>query len=696
MRIASPLLPLILFAGVASAQQQGDVDPVTQAVPTGYGLDTFLIEQATALNTAAARLNNDLAEQGGAIPAPTEGYVLTNRVIVETDDEGLLLSLVRSIDESGQVTGLPVTGFFAVDMQSVSAAIDMTLALEPVFGEGMAYLDIEQPRMHRLPTDPRFSDQWHLLNTTSPEADANVEDAWNAGYTGAGVVVGVIDGGVQRDHEDLVAGYNAPASTSGGTSSHGTSVAGVIAATEGNGLGGVGAAYDAEWSSLYYGSNSKTATNFLHRNDINDIKNNSWGPFDNGTIWTISSVEYNALEDSVQMGRGGLGEIFAWAAGNGGTRDRVDYDPYASSRYTIAVGAIGHQDRRSSYNEKGSSMLVVAHSDGNGRGITTTNSGNRYTSNFGGTSSASPLGAGVMALMLEANPNLTWRDVQHVLVHSSRKVDAGNAGWNTNGAGHDISYDYGYGAVDAGAATALAASWTNVSAEQMYDSGVQTINQQIPDNSATGLTFTVDVPANFTVESAELILNVDHNRLGDLDIRMGSPAGTGSIFSTPRGDGKDDFNDYIFTTVRSWDEPSGGTWTFYIADVTNNNVGTLGDFRIKIYGNDGSHLGGSGFEVAASNLTAGQTATLDVTGANPNDMTWLAYSVSGLGSFSIPQLNVTMDIASPVQIGNAMNSSAAGAASWSAPVPASAAGVQVWLQAVQNGNKSSVLTQTIN
>jgi len=696
MRIASPFLSLILFAGVASAQQQQDGQSATQLVPTGYGLDTFLIEQPNALNTPAARINQDRAEQGAAIPAPTEGYVLTNRVIVETDDEGLLLSMVRSIDERSNVQPMPVDGFFSVDMNSVAAAIDMTLALEPVFGEGMAYLDVDRPVNLRLPNDPRFSQQWHLRNTSRPDADANVEDAWNAGYTGNGVIVGVIDGGAQSTHEDLAANFNNAASRSGGNSSHGTSVAGVIAAVEGNNKGGVGAAYDAEWSRLYYGSSSNTATNFLHRNDLNDIKNNSWGPFDDGTIWTISSVEYNALEDSVETGRGGLGEIFTWAAGNGGTFDRVDYDPYASSRYTIAVGGIGDLDVRSNFNETGSSMMVVAHSSGNNRGINTTTT-NGYTTSFGGTSSAAPLGAGVIALMLDANPSLTWRDVQHVLVHSSRKVDPGQANWSLNGAGHDINYNYGFGAVDAGAATAMASTWTNVSTEQVYDSGVFSVNQAIPNDDANGMRFTIDVPDNFYVESAELILNVDHNRIGDLRIRLSSPSGTSSAFTVPRSDSKDDLNDYIFTTVRSWDELSAGTWKVFIADEASGFSGTLIDYQVKLYGNDGSHLGGSGgFQVAASNLTAGQTATLDVTGANGSESTWLAYSVSGLGSYSIPQLGVTMDIDSPVQIGNAQTTSAAGASSWNAPVPANAVGVQVWFQAVQNGNKSSVLSQTIN
>ena len=86
MRIVSSLLSLILFAGMATAQQQGGKDLATEIVPSGYGLDTFLIESPDAASSAASRLNADRVEPGQTIPAPTEGYVLSNQVVVQTDD----------------------------------------------------------------------------------------------------------------------------------------------------------------------------------------------------------------------------------------------------------------------------------------------------------------------------------------------------------------------------------------------------------------------------------------------------------------------------------------------------------------------------------------------------------------------------------------------------------------------------------
>ena len=116
------------------------------------------------------------------------------------------------------------------------------------------------------------------------------------------------------------------------------------------------------------------------------------------------------------QGRDGLGNIITWAAGNGLTSDDdSNYDGYANSRFTIAVTAITHLGEQSYYAEPGANILVAAHSNGDGESITTTdivgsggyNSSGNITDTFGGTSSATPLASGVIALMLEANQNLT-------------------------------------------------------------------------------------------------------------------------------------------------------------------------------------------------------------------------------------------------------------------------------------------------
>ena len=108
--------------------------------------------------------------------------------------------------------------------------------------------------------------------------------------------------------------------------------------------------------------------------------------------------------------------------------DNCNYDGYASSPYTIAVGAIDNYGRHSFYSEPCAALLVVAPSDGGSAGVSTTDAviqgSSECTSEFGGTSSAAPLVAGVVALMLEANARLSWRDVQLILARSAVTINA--------------------------------------------------------------------------------------------------------------------------------------------------------------------------------------------------------------------------------------------------------------------------------
>ena len=505
----------------------------------------------------------------------------------------------------------------------------------------------------------------------------------------------MIDGGIYITHPDLNGNYNSAASQTGGTSDHGTSCAGVAAAEEGNNAGGVGAAYDAQWSNMYYGFSSTNVAAFAFRNDLNDIKTNSWGPFDNGTLSTMTSAEYAALETAATTGRGGLGVVFTWAAGNGGTADRVEYDPYASSRYTVAVGAITNGDVRSGYNEQGSSMFCVAQSDGGSKGIYTTSGPSGYTFNFGGTSSASPLAAGVVALIMSANPTLTWRDVQHLLVENARLCDAGNSLWLANGAGRMVNYNFGFGAVDASAAVSMALNWGLVGAEQVHDSGVQVVNVAIPDNSTTGVVRNYLVSSSFVVESVEVVMNADHNYIGDLEVELTSPSGMVSLLTKKRQDSQDDFVNYILTSHRNWDEDSAGTWTVKVSDLAAGTTGTWQNFRLKVYGYDGSGGPGGASVLTSTTLTGGVTAMMQLVQGVPNASAWLAASKIGSGSTLISQLGVTLSLASPFPLAGPTMASGAGDVSWSVFVPGGASGASYWLQAAQSGKVSNVLSGVV-
>lgn len=376
---------------------------------------------------------------------------------------------------------------------------------------GTSQSDPLTPRAITLPNDPLFASQWHLLNTGQEVGssrfpplygvagqDINVVPVWNmtrddggVGYTGKGVVVAVIDTGVQIGHPDLYENisdnfqYNAITGTnnplpdlSDPENAHGTSVAGLIGATWNNATGGTGVAPNVTLVPIKLigpGQDDDAIVRaFRYALDHGvDITNNSWGPADDRSISIIPTEIYDILRESALYGRNGLGMINVFAAGNGaapGTApfgdnwDSASYDPFVNSRYVIGVTGIDHDGMYANadgtyttYPESGADVLVaaptgsnfaqnVANDTGQGSGIWTTDltggygfnaaplptgfdrdrdplGDDDYTSRFNGTSASAPIASGVIALMLEANPNLTLRDVQEILVRSARTAD---------------------------------------------------------------------------------------------------------------------------------------------------------------------------------------------------------------------------------------------------------------------------------
>ncbi|RTZ95693.1 MAG: hypothetical protein DSY41_01820, partial [Candidatus Poseidoniales archaeon] len=292
--------------------------------------------------------------------------------------------------------------------------------------------------------------------------------------------------------------------------------------------------------------------------------------------------------------REGLGNVITWAAGNGlGSNDNSNYDGYANSRYTIAVTAINHNGEQSYYAEPGANILVAAYSNGDGEGITTTDitgsggySNGNVTHDFGGTSSATPLAAGIIALILDANGNLTWRDVQHVLVNSARMNDASDSSWELNGGGHDVSHKYGFGVVDGGAAVSVAENWENVGEELNATYGPYTPSIDIPDDSTGWTEVTTVVTQEYSLESVDVAVDISHTARGDLDIVLVSPSGTESWLAESRNDNGNHYSDWMFSTVRHWDESSLGTWTLKVRDTDSGTNGTLNSWELILHGVD--------------------------------------------------------------------------------------------------------------
>ncbi len=476
-----------------------------------------------------------------------------------------------------------------------------------------------------IPNDPLFANQWHLQNTGQTGGtigeDANIEAAWDIAL-GDGVVIGIVDDGLQHTHQDLTNQYRADLSYDfvdddsnplSPFDRHGTAVAGIAAANGNNSIGVVGSAPSAELAGLRLfsdflgtGVTDQDASDALgHENQAVDIYNNSWGfNFFDPVLRPDMPGALESLEEGVNQGRSGLGNIYVWAAGNGrqfNDEHNVNYFGLANSRYTIAVTAIDHNGEQSWYSEPGAPILVAAHSSGDGVGTTTTDllgsagynadgindaidyTNQNYTNSFGGTSSAAPLASGVVALMLDTNPNLTWRDVQHILVDTASQNDPTDTDWVTNGAGHLVNHKYGFGAIDADAAVSTASSWTNVEPEDTT-SGEVTLGQTIPDNDPTGISSTISITDDLDVEWVEVVFDADHTYRGDLEITLTSPDGTESILAEQRSDSGRDYDNWVFTSARHWDESSLGDWTLTVADTLGVYSGTWNSWELNVYG----------------------------------------------------------------------------------------------------------------
>lgn len=471
-------------------------------------------------------------------------------------------------------------------------------------------------------TDPLAVDQWHLDNRGQSGGtvgvDINILPVWEAGWTGDGVVIGVVDDGLEHAHPDIAPNYVAAGSYDFNDDdpdpnpvyvgdAHGTAAGGVAAASADGSSCGVGAAYNASLTGLKLiadpAGDAQEASALNYRADLIDIYNNSWGPADVGfDLSGPGPLVAQALAAGVEQGRGGLGSIFMWAAGNGlEEAQNVNYDGYANSPYTIAVGAIDHDGIQAPYSEPGAAMFVTAPSDGDVSGITTTDllgadgyEGGDCTSTFGGTSSATPLVAGVVATMLEANPNLSWRDVQHILARTAVVNDPTDPDWTNNGAGFFINHKYGFGQVDATAALIAAQEWGTVPEELVLTTGTMPVNLNIPDEDFDGVVAEFEMTENLTLEHVEIFFEATHTYRGDLEIILESPDGTLSVLAEQRDDSGQDYVDattgqsWRFMTVRNWGESSLGTWRIYVADLIGGDVGTFVSWEIVFYGTGGN------------------------------------------------------------------------------------------------------------
>jgi kexin len=457
-----------------------------------------------------------------------------------------------------------------------------------------------------LTNDTLFSSLWHLRNTGLswgiPGNDINAVEAWSLNHGSPETIIGIVDDGVEIAHEDLSGNNiltlnwdflgNDPNPTGG---SHGTAVAGLAAAQGGNALGVSGAAPHAGLAAIrLIGANTDTneAVALNHEYNTIDIYSNSWGPLDNGALDGPSPLTMAAIVEGVTNGRGGKGNIYVWAGGNGKTlHDNSNYDGYANLPYVIAVAATNSEGTQAYYSEPGANIWVNAPGGDYSGWLTTTDkpgpfgySGTDYTHKFGGTSASTPLVSGTVALMLDQNPELSWRDVKYILAKTATKNDPLDTDWVQNGAGYWVNHKYGFGRINAYAALEQAKTHNNLPPLKSLEA-TTTPERSIPDNNPTGITSQITISDDIGIEFVQITVDSDHPYWGDMSIELTSPSGNRSILAERHhSSGAQLDGGWTFGTVRNYGESAKGIWTLHITDTAAQDSGNLKQWRIKILG----------------------------------------------------------------------------------------------------------------
>ncbi|MEZ0225575.1 MAG: S8 family serine peptidase [Alphaproteobacteria bacterium] len=526
-----------------------------------------------------------------------------------------------------------------------------------------------------LPSDPSVGSQWYLTGTWGVHANLVWPD-----YTGAGIKLADLDDGFQYTHPDLVANYdinldrdfanNDFDAAAGQKDNHGTAVMGVMIADD-NGTGTVGVAFDATGVGIRMGFGAGHGTDeplagFQYALTANvDVMNNSWGyssPFADNFAGATFSPFATAIKNLADQGRNGLGTSVVFAAGNSGdTGDNVNYHNFQNSPYVIAVAAIDSAGQAAYFSNPGAALLVAA---GGVDNLTTDRTGasgyvNGNYATVDGTSFAAPTVSGLIGLMLEANPNLGWRDVQEILAYSAQHNDPTNAGWqyngatNWNGGGLHFSHDVGFGAADAFGAIRLAETWnTQQTSANMASFTTATSSPALALPDLSTVTTSINVAQDITIEHVLINLNLSHTWAGDLVITLISPDGTESVLidrpgTNTAGDYKGGIT-FTLETNASWGESSAGTWTLEIQDAASGDTGTLNSWSMTFLGNAPSAddlyvysndlAGFTGADLAARSVvndTDGGTDTLNLAMVTFNDTVDLAAGTGTIAGKSV-------------------------------------------------------------
>ncbi len=461
-----------------------------------------------------------------------------------------------------------------------------------------------QVALKHIPTDTLYTEQWHLNNLGNrvglvAGADVKAEAAWAFTRGRRGINVCVIDDGFDLGHPD----FNIPGKIVSPRDflqddtdpdpvfwddNHGTACAGVAIAEENNvGVVGLapGCAFMPVRMAMTLSDNAVVALFKYAIDNHADVISCSWS----AAAWNfpLSTKIDGIIRHAATNGRrNGKGCVILFAAGNedrplDGIKDgRVSHQGFALHPNVIAVAASNSRDERSSYSNFGPELAICAPSSGSpGRSIVTTDrrgiqgySGGDYTFTFGGTSSSTPLAAGLAALMLSLNENLTAAEVKQIMMETADKIDRQNGGYVN---GH--SPWYGNGRINAFRALDFIDSQiVEPNPEVLFME--HRVQKMLPDREETedAIIFPLDV----AIQEIEVNLEIEHQRSQDLRVILVSPQGDELVLINQSAVGAT-----IARTFRSVDEPglfaplisrsAQGTWRLRINDLVDHAVGQL-------------------------------------------------------------------------------------------------------------------------
>ncbi|NWR25354.1 PCSK4 convertase, partial [Emberiza fucata] len=434
-----------------------------------------------------------------------------------------------------------------------------------------------------VPTDPWFPKQWYMNNDIHP--DLNILTAWSRGYTGLGVVLTVLDDGLEKDHPDLAANYDPLASYDFNSNDpdpqprysdsdknwHGTRCAGEVAAVANNGICGAGVAYNARIGGvrmldgpimdIVEAQALSLQPQYIH------IYSASWGPEDDGrTVDGPGVLAAAAFQKGVAQGRGGLGSIFIWASGNGGTNyDNCNCDGYTNSIYTVSVGSVLGDGHRPHYSESCPAILTTTYSS-------------RTTSQV---QIVSVTAAALGLTQTPAQAGLGWA--------AAPGGTEGLTGPFLGATCVPVSHYYGYGLLDAGLLVQEATTWTGTRPQEKCS--VQAV--QVPRDIGSRLVISTDASSCSksirSLEHVQVQLSLSYSRRGDLVVALSSPMGTTSTLVTlrPYDTSQDGYQDWTFMSTHFWDENPKGIWTLQLENKGDaENTGQLTSFILHLHGTD--------------------------------------------------------------------------------------------------------------